>query len=383
MSTQSGRQSSSVMTEKAEPRSITQNLLKRAHQFGFFQAVRLLERASAYAKRNQQLGVKVAGNPVALFTPPDSETVRFKSFQALKFPPSEIDSVKPTNGVMGAEQWEMLVNFMGLSGAMGVLPFHYTETLLQRLKLKDESMMQFFDLFNHRTISLFFQAGAKYNLPLEFERKQLNPHAIEKHDAATHALLSLTGLGTKHLLNRLHNHGESLIGFGGLFNKQMRTASGLQLIIQHQFGVSVELKEFVGQWQELIDDVRTRLPSKHQPKGQNARLGRSVMLGHQGWFAQGKIRIVLGPLNKQQLQRFAPGTSALKSLNELVRLYVGMEIDYDYVIRAKRSDLPDRIELSAKSPPIVGWNTWLSNRPRSRTAQNDTMDIVVSASRLH
>ena len=384
MSTKSGRQSSSLIKEKTEPRSITQGLLKRAHQFGFFQAVRLLERASAYATRqNQQLGVKVANNPVALFTPPDSEVIRFKSFQALKFPPSEIYSIEPIHNSTGREQWELLVNFIGLSGAMGVLPFHYTETILQRLKLKDESMMHFFDLFNHRTVSLFYQAGTKYNLPIEFERKRLNPPAVEKHDAATHALLSLTGFGTNHLLDRLHNHSESIIGFSGLFNKQIRTANGLQLILQHQFKISVEIKEFVGQWQELIDDVRTRLPSKKQPKGQNSCLGRSVMLGHKGWFAQGKIRVILGPLNKEQLRRFAPGTSALRSLNELVRLYVGMEIEYDYIIRAKRSDLPDRIELTKKNPPIIGWNTWLSNKPQSNTVKKDTMDIVVSANRFH
>jgi type VI secretion system protein ImpH len=380
MSTKSGLQSSYI----AEPRSITQALLKHVHQFGFFQAVRLLERASIYAKQQgPRLGAEIATKPVALFTPPYTETVRFKSYQTLKFPASEIKAIEAFKNAAGNEQWVMLVNFMGLSGAMGVLPYHYTETLLQRLKLKDESMMHFFDLFNHRTVSLFYQAGTKYNLPLEFERKRLNPPAGEEHDAASQALLSLTGFGTKYLLHRLHNPSESLIGFSGLFNQQIRTANGLQLILQHQFGIPAQIKEFVGQWQQLIDDVRTRLPTKSNPKGQNACLGRTVMLGQNGWFAQGKIRIILGPLNEEQLRRFAPGTNALKSLNELVKLYVGMEIDYDYIIRVKRSDIPDRIKLSSKNPLIIGWNTWLSNKPRPLTANEDTLDIVVTANRLH
>ena len=42
------------------------------------------------------------------------------------------------------------------------------------------------------------------------------------------------------------------------------------------------------EWQDLIDDVRTMLPSKIHPSGRNNCLGRSVMLGHKGWFAQGK-----------------------------------------------------------------------------------------------
>ena len=66
------------------------------------------------------------------------------------------------------------------------------------------------------------------------------------------------------------------------------------------------------------------------------------MLGKKGWFAQGKIRIVLGPLNSQQLNKFAPGTKALKALNELVRLYKGMVTNYEFIIRIRKNDIPEK-----------------------------------------
>lgn len=357
--------------------TVVQDLTENPQVYSFFQAVRLLERSSTLAEKNR----KKSARPVARFTPPGTEAIRFHSKQTLAFPTSEINSIKQQVHKSGNQQWHMNVNFMGLTGAMSVLPYHYTEMILQRLKLKDESMGKFFDLFNHRTISLFYQAASKYRLPIEYERKKLHPPEREERDHHSQVFLSLIGLGTRGLSNRLYTKDESLIYYSGLFSQQVRTAAGLKQILQHHFNIPVEIKEFVGQWQELIDDVRTRLPSREIPKGQNNRLGRNVMLGKQGWFAQGKIRIILGPLNKDQLHTFAPGTRALKALDELIRIYIGMEHDYDFIIRVKRKDIPEKIQLGKGADTVMGWNTWLSTKPQ-RFDQDETVDIPVSAGRV-
>ena len=157
---------------------------------------------------------------------------------------------------------------------------------------------------------------------------------------------------------------------------------GLKQILRSHFNIPVEIDQFVGQWQELVDDVRSKLADINNPTGRNVCLGRSAMLGKKGWFAQGKIHIILGPLNAQQLKQFAPGTYALKALNELVRMYVGMEHDYDFIIRVKKNNVPEKIRLGKKQPPIIGWNTWLSSKASAITDSNKTLDISVSASRL-
>jgi len=59
-----------------------------------------------------------------------------------------------------------------------------------------------------------------------------------------------------------------------------------------------------------------------------------------------------------------------------------MENDYDFIIRIKRSDIPEKIQLGKKEPAIIGWNTWLSNKPADFDDRNKTIDISVSASRL-
>jgi len=360
--------------------SITRKVTEEPYEFQFLQVVRLLERSALFEKESSQSNI--ASKPIAKFTPPGSESVRFKANQSLAFPSSEVSEIERVDKRSGSAQWQMVVNLMGLTGAVGVLPYHYTELILKRQKQKDETMEQFFDLFNHRILSLFFQASVKYNLPLHYERNRLHSTLKNQHEPQTRALLSLIGLGTEGLSNRLFTKDESLVFYSGLLTQKVRTSTGLKQILRSHFNIPVDIDQFVGQWQDLIDDVRTKLPDFNNPTGRNVCLGRSAMLGKKGWFAQGKIHIILGPLNKKQLATFAPGTNSLKALNELVRMYVGMENEYEFIIRVKRSDIPEKIRLGKVEPAIIGWNTWLSNKPAEYEDRNKTLDISVSAGRL-
>lgn len=360
--------------------SITRKLVESAYDFSFVQAVRLLERSAINEKQENQSSIAI--NPVARFTPPGGEVLRFSSFQSLAFPSSEIENLERIERNDSISQWHLILNLIGLSGAMGVLPYHYTELILNRQKQKDDNLEQFFNLFNHRTASLFFQASVKYRLPLEYERDRLHRSNRAHQSSATKALLALIGMGNDSLCNRLYTGDESLVYYGGLFNQKVRTAGNLKQILKSHFGIPIKINQFVGQWRELIDDVRSRLPDIDHPTGCNVRLGRNAMLGKNGWFTQGKIQIVLGPLNKHQLDKFAPGTDSLVALNELVRIYLGMENDYEFIIRLYKKDVPEKTGLSKTSPPVMGWNTWLRSKPRIKTSADETLDISVSANRL-
>ncbi len=360
--------------------SITRKLIESAYEYSFVQAVRLLERSAR--KENELTQSDVGSSSVSGFVPPGSEAIRFATAQSLAFPSSEIQNLERITSKAGNSQWHMLLNLIGLSGSMGVLPYHYTELILERQKHKDENLEQFLNLFNHRTASLLFQASVKYRLPLQYERNDLQRSNRKQPSSQTQVLLSLIGLGDNSLCNRQYTRDESLLYFGGLLNQKIRTPSNLKQILRRHFNIPVEVNQFVGQWREMIDDVRTRLPDIELPTGCNARLGRSAMLGKSGWFSQGKIRIVLGPLNNKQLRKFAPGSISLTALSELVRMYVGMEYDYDFIIRINKDDMPDKSPMTKHEPLIIGWNTWLRSKPRLPASAGETLDISVSASRL-
>ncbi len=366
--------------------SVIERLSAQPGDFSFTQAVRLLERAALYDSNGNIITTQKSsrGNqPVARFAPPNREIVRFATNPALVFPETEIEVINTKADDENNRQWQIVVSFIGLVGAMGIMPFHYTEMILKRLKLKDPSLNAFLGLFTHRTTSLFFQASSKYRLPLEYERSKLHQTSAEGNSAHTQLLLSMLGLGTKGLRERQSLRDESLIYYSGLFTQQVKTPSGLCQIIESYFGVPAEVEGFIGQWQELIDDVRTRLPWKANKKGQNVCLGRSSMLGKRGWFAQGKSRVKIGPLNKEQFETFAPGTGALKSLNEIVTTYLGMEQNFDFVIEVNRDEVPSKIALERANPPTLAWNSWLSGKPKTNTEKDELLEIRVSSKRLN
>ena len=376
--------------------SVISRLLENPQDYCFVQAVRLLERAAilsnnttqtssmgaALGKDNAAEKKVISQSPVARFSPPTKEVLRFCNNAHLDFPENELASISQVDD-KERQYWQVITSFIGLTGSMGVMPFHYTELVLKRIKQKDESLSEFLDLFHHRTTSLFFQASAKYRLPLEYERYKLHNPREKLESNHTQALLSVLGLGTNHLRNRQHIRDESLIYYSGLLTHQIKTPSGLEQFITSYFNVPAKIEGFIGQWQDLIDDVRTRLPSKTNPRGQNVCLGRSSMLGRRGWFAQGKSRVTIGPLNKEQFSQFAPGTGALRALNEMVATYLGLEQDYDFVIEVQREDVPNKIALKKDNPPLLAWNAWLSGKPKTNTEKDDLLEIVVSSKKLH
>src|SRR5262249_1452657 len=117
---------------------IAELLLTQPSSFGFFQAVRLLERLNPDRQ------------PVGKFVPPSSEAVHFAAHASPPFPASEIQSITREDD----KPLQMTVNFMGLTGPLGVMPLYYTELIASRLREGDRALADFLDIFNHRLISL-------------------------------------------------------------------------------------------------------------------------------------------------------------------------------------------------------------------------------------
>ena len=63
-------------------------------------------------------------------------------------------------------------------------------------------------------------------------------------------------------------------------------------------------------------------------------------------------------------------------------MYTGLETAYDFTLKVKRSDIPNKIKLSSKNPAVIGWNTWLSTKPVN-SFNNETLDIRISGNCLN
>ena len=363
MAGQSGRESA----------PLSDQLIKEAYRFDFFQAVRLLERM---ARERAGDDPRATRHPVGMDHPPGQEIARFRALPSLSFPAGSISEIKPNPAAdepgLVTRPPEMTVAFMGLTGPSGVLPQHYTSLVIERCSVAhhDHTLRDFFDLFNHRAISLFFRAWEKYRFPFAYERFRLDSQSTDD-DLFTFCLYCLVGLGTSGLRNRLGVDDETVLFYGGHFAHNPRSAVSLELLLRDHFGLPVEVQQFRGRWLYLTEDVQSLLPSARRPDGLNRELGRSVIIGKRVWDVQSKFRITLGPLSYAEFLRFIPSGKALKQLCDLVRLYVGPEFTFDVQAIVKAAEVPRcRIGRAGKPGSHLGWNAWVRTHPASRDAED-------------
>ena len=345
---------------------LIERLLRAPQRFEFQQAMRLLERI---ARRSASDGV--APRSVGEDARPHEEIVRFRTLPSLAFSSASIEALtRPTPKFLGADlpPFEMLVTFLGLIGATGALPQHYTSLVIERARQKDFSLRDFLDLFNHRAISLFYRAAEKYRLPFRYERRQLEAGA-RGPDQVTYALLGLVGIATPGLERRLAVDDEALIYYSGFYAHQPRAAVPLERLLADYFALPVAIEQFVGRWQYLAPAQRSLIAGRHHPDSRNRELGRNVIVGRRYWDVQSKFRIRVGPMRYEEFQQFLPNGVGLAKLSDLARTYAGDELEFDVQPLLKAEEVPRaRLTRKSASPSRLGWNSWVHAKPARKDA---------------
>jgi type VI secretion system protein ImpH len=314
---------------------LDERLFEHSYEYDFFQAVRLL-----HLMQNDRPGV-------GRIAKPGEEPVRFKARQSLSFPPSSLYSMSAET-----DPPQMTVAFLGLTGVQGALPHHYTEHILARAQSKDFAMAEFFDLFNHRLLSLFYRAWEKHRFPV---RLQL---AAVKHemDEFSQYLLDWIGMGTASLRGRTAVPDLALIRYAGLLGQSPVCAISLRAILRDYFGVPVEIDQFVGAWYRLSEDDQCELAAESL----NNQLGKGAIAGDAVWDPQARFRVRLGPLKLVKFLAFLPDGRAVQELQDLIRFYVGPVLQFDVQLVLKADEVPwSRLGDESAAGPRLGWCGWL------------------------
>ena len=312
-------------------------LLEDANSFEFFQAVALLQR------------LRPDKRPVGHFSSPGDEVVRFRANQRLGFPASEIQKLE----VNGDAPAEMMVNFMGLTGPMGILPYTYSELILERARAKDYSLASFLDIFNHRAISLFYRAWQKARFPVTY--------SSGPRDLFTHYLLDLIGLGTAGLRDRQEVEDEALLHYVGLVAMQSRSATALEQIIADYFEVPVEIQEFTGAWYGLDLSTQCMMRDGESP---STEVGSGAVVGDAIWDRQGRVRIRIGPLSMDRYNDFLPQGSAHSALRAITRFFSNQCLDFEVQLVLDRSQVPQvELDMDSSQPTRLGWVSWARTAP--------------------
>jgi len=354
--------------------STLDELFAQGYAFDFFQAVRLLETRE---------GVE----PVGTDGPPGKEAVRFRAPLGHSFPASAIADLKAPTAERPVPQ--MTVPFLGLTGPSGVMPRHYTDMLL-RLERDSRNperhaLRDWFDLFNHRFVSLFYRAWTKYRFHIPYGRRE---YRNEEPDAFTQTLLSLLGIGQLPLRNRIALHApadpdawdqsESVVAgvpdlalfrYAGLLAHRPRNAIGLKAILADYFQVPVDVVQFHGAWLQLDEQDRSQLG----PLSGNCGLGQTLVIGERVWDVEGRILLRVGPLNYEQFVELLPDETPIPErkgfflLVHLARFYLGPAIEFDVRLELQPGAAPESSLGGLGNPGSrLGWNSWLVSQPPQR-----------------
>lgn len=317
--------------------------------FQFFQAVRLLGRLSPERRT------------VGEFVDPAEEEIRFSVPPSLAFPASEIQSVESQeDGPM-----RVVVNFMGLTGPLGVLPYHYTLSVAARLRERDRTLRDFLDLFHHRIISLFYRAWEKFRFPVRFERNREDP--ITRHVADLVAV-NLRPASERSALRR-----ETLLFYAGLLLPHQRSAAALEQMLEDYFDVPVEIEQFVGGWYTPAQESQCVLTDDDRAAG---RLGVGALVGEAIFDRQVKVRVRIGPLEQERYREFLPGNSAHRELMELTRFFGGEAFEFELQLVLAREEVPACVLGSEETDGLpLGWSTWIRTSPLTRDPDDTLLTL--------
>jgi type VI secretion system protein ImpH len=321
-------------------RALGPALTEQPEAFEFFQFVRLMGRALRGRR------------PLGRFGDPTAETIRLGSVPSLGFPGSEVREFEiDENGQPRAR-----VAFFGLYGPLGVLPTPYTEIIRQRQRDQDAAIGEFFDLFNHRLLSLFVRAWERARPGVGYERGE--------RDSFARILMASVGLGTKGLAGRQAIPDETFLYYAGLLSQTPRSTSALEQIVGEYFDAPTAVIPFAGAWRPLEKSTQTRFRDR---PGEAEQLGVGTILGDEVWDQQSVIRLRLGPLPLAQYLSFLPDGDAYPPLKSILRFYRGEDLDAEVQLVLKREEAPRAgLDVQGAAEPRLGWVSWMFSRPLGR-----------------
>lgn len=333
------------------------------YKFDFYQAVKLIE---AWVRRNRRDFDEAEPEPVGSGSDPSTDAVRFRANIGLDFRPSDVRGIHlaPKDG--GVPILE--ADFMSLTGARGPLPHFYTQLIRERRRLGDTGIRDFFDIFNHRAISMLYRVRQR-------NRPTLQTGPVTDHPVARY-LLSFSGLRGDILEKHFNTYPDDgdpntpatvpvstrdLIYYAGLFWHRERSMHGLEQLLSHYYGFPVAGKELQGRWITLADEARSALTTglRHN------RLGVNSIAGSRIWDPQSGFELHLGPLGWRDFVDFLPSGRRFQSFSRLTKFYVRGAFDFSTRITVKADEIfPNRPPLSAKGNDLrLGWTTWLLTKP--------------------
>ncbi|MCC6572576.1 MAG: type VI secretion system baseplate subunit TssG [Planctomycetes bacterium] len=317
-----------VVKSALEEHGAIRDLEKNAHQYSFFQAVRLVQALFPDAARVGHQG------------PPEAEVLRFRPALDLNFATADLHSVGRMHSEEGAPpRYRVTTNFLGVYGPDSPLPAFYTEELMGQ---EEGITRAFLDLFGHRLLSLFYRVWEKY--------RAIAQYRADGADYFSSRLTTLLGLANTPPGSAIKP--QRLIAAAGLLGLQPHSAAALEGALKDMFeGVEFDVEGMTGGRVNVPHDQRNRLGAA------NCALSRDLTLGSRVFSADGAFSMNVGPVGLEDFMAFLPSGTKMAELREITDLFNPDALDYEVVLWLRAEETPP-LTLSGKSA-YLGWSSWL------------------------
>lgn len=292
----------------------------------FFQVLRWFERENPHKPR--------IGNSAAL----DEEYVFLGQDPYVEFPASNV--AKFERDVK--QRYWLYSRFLGLLGPQGALPLQTTLEAKYFLDSGDPAFPRFLDIFNHRFLQLFFRAWS--------DSRPVGQHDRPEEDRFADYVGTMAGIGSKALQNRDSVADFAKLALAGLLGSSVRSASRIESMLTHVFGVATAVEQMTGTWLKLSPEDQSAVG------GINARLGQDTMVGAAVYSVSDKFRIRLEVKTLGKFEEFLPQGRHFHRLVDLIYFYIGDILEYEVQLLIPAAEtLPAALGSFGR----LGWTTWM------------------------
>ncbi|MGZ3182149.1 MAG: type VI secretion system baseplate subunit TssG [Telluria sp.] len=277
-------------TQRQHAAPVIERLLRDPHRFQAAQAWRLLAAAGV--------------------------AVRFRNYTSMASPASEVAACIQTG-----DRVELAPASGGLLGALGALPYHYTEDLLASAYASGmRGQTAFVDLLTQRAYALAFEAWPG---GCQAARLQQLQQALAGGCQTAVAVF-----------------------YAALLRRTARNAAQIGRVLTSYFRAPIVIEEFVRERLALHDDERMALG-----KGM-AALGRCV-LGAAVWSRGARARVRIGPLQRPAYDDFLPGRAGAHALARMLAHFGAGTITFEVQLVLDAAAVPP-LALHARPAGALG-----------------------------
>ncbi len=283
---------------------------------GFFQLLRSLETdVSQFGRGNS----------------PKREPARICQSMRLSFATQDNASFVAGTADLPAKVETMTIGLMGPDAPM---PLHLTRWVLDRLSNRwfagdaegitsDTTFVDFCNLLQHRTISLYYRAWADTRPEVQIERGEKT-----RIMAMLKAVAGIAPESDKDFNDIKLRQAASLA-------QQVRSPERLAVFLSEVVSAPVQINEFIGHWMDVAPNLQSRLGRVHSV------LGQSAVVGNRSYQRSDCAEIRVGPVDRETFDAFMLGTEKTEALRRALLFAAGQDVAFDLRIVLEKSQIPE------------------------------------------